>query len=142
MVIGHKRYGQKEGILGNDSNGIIAAAKKNSLKMAARALEINPDAIVETEAETGNTAMHIAVARGNGTMVQFLLQQPRVDITIKNKNGLDPLDLAIRLRHNQGVTDELFRFRAIQLGLDGSDDPEPSSSAPNVVGFKPDKPSP
>lgn len=123
MVLGNKLLPWKRGDLSQDTLSLIEATYANDLNVATFILRNKPDEINYTEDTTGDTALHVAVGRGNLRMVRLLLSQPGVDIAIRNNLGFDALDLAIRLGHQPKIKEMLFRFRAAQLGLDGKSKP-------------------
>ncbi|MGS4884952.1 ankyrin repeat domain-containing protein [Roseibium sp. MB-4] len=117
-----------EELLQDDSAvDIVLGALQNDIDQARQALETDANAIHQTD-QQGLTALHIAAAKGNLTMVQFLLDRPGVNLSLKDNFNRDPLDVAI-LSGNQKVIDALFR--RVQ-GLD-SDGNKPSGPAVKPV---------
>ncbi|WP_316859222.1 ankyrin repeat domain-containing protein [uncultured Cohaesibacter sp.] len=113
---------------------IFEGIKRNNIEDVRKILEREPANINETD-HLGMTALHVAAAKGNLSMVTFLLEQKGVDLTLKDQFDRDPLDLAI-LAGNQRVIDALFWFRQ-GLDTEGND---PNSSFPrknSILGFKP-----
>jgi uncharacterized protein len=51
---------------------------------------------------SGDTGLHVSVARSDATWIRFLLQRG-ADPNIRNKKGLTPLQLATALRFTEGV---------------------------------------
>ncbi|WP_316861074.1 ankyrin repeat domain-containing protein [uncultured Cohaesibacter sp.] len=114
---------------------IIRGAKNNDIAEVQAALKKDWQDINKRDGAFDMTAMHFAAAKGNASMVSFLLEQKAVDVTLKDKWDRDALDVAI-VTGNQEIIDELFRFRQ---GLE-PDDGEPESPAPNnpdIIPFKP-----
>jgi ankyrin repeat protein len=115
---------------------IIRGALNNDMAEVQAALDLDPRAINKQHDFHRYTALHIAAGRGNVTMVEFLLLQPRLRFGIKDRWDRDPLDVAILAGH-PGVTRVLFRFRAEKLGLAGEGNRSPTSPTGNVVSLKP-----
>ena len=61
---------------------------------AEKALKEYPDYINIPYASNGNTPLHVAVWNGYTDIVKLLLEQPGIDLYIKNKDGKTALDLA------------------------------------------------
>jgi ankyrin repeat protein len=77
------------------------------------------------------TALHIAAAYGNVTMVKFLIKQPRLRFGVKDRWDRDPLAIAILAGHPE-VTRVLFHYRASKLGLAGSGKNIPGARRPPI----------
>lgn len=90
---------------------IIRGARNNDISEVRAALELNAEDINKADYAFGLTALHYAAAKGNPSMVDFLLLQNGVDITIKDRWGRDALDAAIDAG-NQDCIDKLFVFRS------------------------------
>ena len=58
----------------------------------------------------GRTALHWAVQLDRLEAVEKLLQQPGIDPTIKNKSGLTPLDMALKLKVMNQFLKVYFKF--------------------------------
>jgi hypothetical protein len=140
MAVRKEKPSQKRGEL-TDIKDIFLAVHENDLSSAFNILRINPHAIAALNWR-GCTPLHVAVEGGNLSMVKLLLAQPAVDATKKDNMGFDPLDVAIRLRHQPLIIDELFRFRATQLGLMGEEEASASQKKTHIYPIKPTKPSP
>lgn len=115
------RKPRAEGALGDRKPSIIVAAFNNSISMAEEAMADDPTSINDRDFE-GRTALHIAVGRGNLSMVRYLLTRADIDTALRDANNRDALDLAILVGHPV-VKDELFRFVAKRLELDGGTAP-------------------
>ncbi|OXT01635.1 hypothetical protein B7H23_01295 [Notoacmeibacter marinus] len=100
---------------------IIRGAMHNDISEVRAALE-NGKNINEQDRIHGLTALHHAAVRGNYSMTTYLLTQAEIDISLKDRWGRDPLDVAI-LTGCQPVIDQMFRFR--ETGE--SEDPETSA---------------
>ena len=61
---------------------------------AEKALKEYPDYINIPYASNGNTPLHVTVWNGYTDIVKLLLEQPGIDLYIKNKDGKTALDLA------------------------------------------------
>ena len=58
------------------------------------ALQEHPEHLNTAYAQNGNTPLHVAALNGQTEIVRFLLEQPGIDKTIKNKDGKTAFDLA------------------------------------------------
>ncbi len=71
---------------------LMLATRKGYIESALSLLlaDADPDIVHK---ESGNTALHMAAKQGNGTLVKMLITF-YANITVKNKSGQTPLDLA------------------------------------------------
>lgn len=103
--------------LGNgdmDPPSIIDAVELNDLDMAAHALRARPDSL--NHLKDGLTPLHLAVSRGNLSMVTYLTNQEGIDLFVKDKLERTPLELALHIGHPK-VKDLLFQRVAEDLDL-------------------------
>ena len=113
-----KRRVQTEDNVHDNPPNLIDAVQKNDLEMARQAIEFDRESINRRGLHR-ETALQIAITQGSASMVQLLLAQPGIDITMKDDWGRDALELAIVVGHPI-IKRDLFAYRARQLGLDGS----------------------
>jgi len=112
---------------------LITAANNNDLEKAKQALADDPLCITEREPGSLLTALHIAILRGNATMISLLLGSTGVDLAVKDRWGRDALDVALLSGHPEAKK-MLFEHRASELGLTG---PQKSQGA-EILTFRPD----
>lgn len=114
---------------------IIRGAKNNDISEVRAALQKNSDDITKQDMVFGLSALHYASAKGNPSMVSFLLEQKGADINLKDRWDRDVLDVAIECG-NQQIIDELFRFRH---GDETDNNPEPNTPTPSgdIIPLKP-----
>lgn len=101
----------KEQVRDRQAPDIILGAKNNDLQEVERAVKYHPENLNAVEQSSGFTALQYAVARGNLEIVSYLLKQNGIEITLADKLGRTPLELAVEVGH-QGVVAELLRARA------------------------------
>ncbi len=84
---------------------MLSLAAKNSKLNCIGTLVENGAKINEQNGKTGNTALHEAVLVGSSCIpaIEALLGQG-ADPKLKNKDGLIPCDLAVKLNHDDIVT--------------------------------------
>ena len=94
---------------------LMRAVNKNFVKTVFNLLLVNSDPNLQFE-ETGETALHMAVANINVLLVKALLAFD-ADPDIKNNSGETPLDIAISIKNDLGLTPDvklalgtLFKF--------------------------------
>jgi ankyrin repeat protein len=91
----------------------------NSLDVVKKLINQGIDINIKDDIQ-GNTALIFAIMNGSIDMVKFLLEQPEIDINIKNNNGWDALSVAhlydqtkieyiLFLRSDLNKSDEDFR---------------------------------
>ena len=114
MMLGFQNVANSAGQLGKDtmstlmhvvdSNGMVTGTLK-VLQLLLECPNIEPNTAAGRE---GNTALHLAARRGNLWAVKILLSVSGIDLSISNRNGMTPMQLA---RHNghSDVADELER---------------------------------
>lgn len=96
---------------------ILKGAYDNDHGEVSAALAESPACINAQSQAEGLTALHIAAALGNQSMVELLLKQPLVDVTVKDRFGRDPLDIAITTGH-PAVIKALFARTSETIGPD------------------------
>ena len=104
-----------------ETPNIIYAAEIGANERIKRALELGEDVNTQ-ELGTGVTPLHAAIANGHLHSVEFLLDQPQIDLNILDKFGRSPVGLAISLA-DDAVIEVLFARTLGEIGLD--DDPAP-----------------
>jgi len=82
------------GNLKERNHSILRGADSNDWEEVKSALLEDPDCINEQDERMGITAMHIAAADGNMTLVKFLLQQPGCRSSMADHSGRMPSHLA------------------------------------------------
>ncbi|XP_011409405.1 PREDICTED: 85/88 kDa calcium-independent phospholipase A2-like, partial [Amphimedon queenslandica] len=97
----------------------MKAVNKDFVKTVFNLLLVNSDPNLQFE-ETGETALHMAVANINILLVKALLAFD-ADPDIKNNNGETPLDIAISIKADLGLTPDiklalgtLFKFGPVE----------------------------
>lgn len=127
--------GKDTGFDGLDPD-IIRGAKNNDISEVRAALKLDWKVINKQDLTFKMSALHYAAARGNSSMVSFLLEQEGLDINLKDRWVRDPLDLAI-LSGNQDIIDDMFKFRHGDKPDDS--DPEPDAPLPSgdIITLKP-----
>ncbi len=113
---------------------IIRGALNNDFAEVGAALQRDPRSVNKQHDFHEYTALHIAAGRGNLSMVELLLKQPRLRWGIRDRWGRDALDVAILAGHS-GVISTLFAYRGDKLGLTGAKSPTARQS--QVIPFKP-----
>lgn len=93
---------------------IIRGATNNDLDEVKRALEADPNCINETEPNVGVTALHIAAFDGNYEMVDFLCDQPCIDIHKEDNLGRSPQWAAYIIGRND-IEMRIMRDMAAEL---------------------------
>ena len=127
-------------ILKTDEPSIIRGAIGADIEEVKKALAKDPACINEVDEHIGVTALHIACFDGNYPLVDFLCDQPGVDISIRDKFGRTPY-LASMALDREDITERLFRDTDQQLDRKQHlDDQTPQ--AENVTHFRPKPPSP
>ena len=101
----------KERVRGRREPNLIRGAKNNDLGEVKRAVHQRRDTLNKVEADTGFSALHYAVARGNLRIVTFLLEQDDIDLRIADIHNREPLDLAVDVGH-QGIVVALLKARS------------------------------
>lgn len=87
----------------SESYNFLKAVKERDGEEATKFLNKPGSVIVNTrDVTSGETALHIAVARRDSTWVQFLLQKG-ANPNLRDKQGMTPLILATQLRFVDGV---------------------------------------
>lgn len=87
----------------SESYNFLKAVKERDGEEATKFLNKPGSVIVNTrDVTSGETALHIAVARRDSTWAQFLLQKG-ANPDIRDKQGITPLILATQLRFIDGV---------------------------------------
>lgn len=104
----------RDRIRGEREPDIIRGAKNNDLDEVQEAYALNRDKLNLSEHATGFTALQYAVARGNLSIVQFLLEQEDIDIQLADNHERTALELAVEVGH-QGIISALLRARAARV---------------------------
>jgi ankyrin repeat protein len=65
----------------------LAAAKGHATIVESILAKIGVDVLNAQTKKTGDTALHLAAKNGHETCVQILLKDPRVNLTLKNRDG-------------------------------------------------------
>ncbi len=73
---------------------LLEAVLSGKLESTRAALAADPTQLNTPYAENGNTPLHVAVWNGYTDIVKLLLEQPGIDLHIKNKAGKTAFDLA------------------------------------------------
>lgn len=97
-----------------DPPSIMEAVEYNDIDMASRALSAKPETL--NHLKDGLTPLHLAVSRGNLSMVEYLTSQEGIDLFLKDKLERTPLELALHIGHPK-VKDLLFQRVAEHLDL-------------------------
>lgn len=74
---------------------IIDGAFSNDINVVRAVLEVDKSCINQVDQIYVVTALHIAVGKGNLSMVDFLISCDGMDLSIKDMHGRDALDMAI-----------------------------------------------
>lgn len=111
------------GNVSDDYKDLFDAVSKNNVDGVKSILSRARDQL--NEVSSVGTPLHLAVGRGNLSMVEYLISQPDLDIFQKDRHGQDALDLAISVGH-PGVRSLLFRTVSDRLGLSGKSSPDRS----------------
>ncbi|PCJ82178.1 MAG: hypothetical protein COA52_20260 [Hyphomicrobiales bacterium] len=127
--------GKDTGFDGLDPD-IIRGAKNNDISEVRAALKIDWKVITKRDLTFKMSALHYAAARGNSSMVSFLLEQKGADINLKDRWGRDPLDVAI-LSGNQDIIDDMFKFRHGEEPDENDPEPEPPLPSGDIITLKP-----
>src|SRR3989338_2332113 len=84
---------------------VLKAVLKLKLPDVASALKKSPDNINSIDETTGDSALHLAVLAAANEIVLLFIQQPGLDVNIRNWNGATPLHKAIPL---ENFRDDIF----------------------------------
>lgn len=98
---------------------LMKAVKMNYIKTAFNLLLYNTDPNLQA-ADTGNTALHLAVENSNVTMVKALLAFD-ASPTIKNHDNETPLEVAVRLK--SGTPDVKLALGMLMFNFNQTDSP-------------------
>ena len=90
---------------------ILNGARFNDLREVQAAVLLRREDLNIIEEQSGFTALHYAVARGNLQIVRFLLSYEETEIHHVDEFGRSSLQLAVEVGH-QGIVSELLKFRA------------------------------
>lgn len=77
-----------------------------------------PSAANDTKDEEGNTALHIAVKKGNMKIAEMLIGMPGIDVNVRNNDQSTPLHLAAEKGDDEMVSvgmtggQSVFRLQA------------------------------
>lgn len=102
---------------------IIIGAENADLAEVRGAIQENQSSVNEQDPDTGLTAMHIAAADSNASIFNELMNQPNLDLEVRDYWGRTAIDLAISAGHEE-LTERLFERRYPQFF--GDDDPYPN----------------
>lgn len=114
---------------------IIRGADNNDFGEVMAALNENADDITKTDANHRMTALHYAAGKGNSSMVDYLLEQPGVDTSLRDVWGRDPLDVAI-IAGNPRCVNALFKHNMDLLDAADAEE-ETKDGSPSVHRLKP-----
>ncbi|MBO4674853.1 MAG: ankyrin repeat domain-containing protein, partial [Elusimicrobiaceae bacterium] len=81
-------------ISSNKITPLLGAIISQDMALVRIALQEHPEHLNTAYAQNGNTPLHVAALNGQTEIVRFLLEQPGIDKTIKNKDGKTAFDLA------------------------------------------------
>lgn len=78
---------------------LLVGASSDDLKLVTEGLK-HPDVDVNDQRSDGNTALHLAIvsAKGKLDVIKFILQQPKIRLSIPNAFGEVPIHVAARRR--------------------------------------------
>lgn len=126
--------------LNEDEPNIIRGATNADLDEIQRALSLNPDCINEVDKNIGVTALHIAAFDGNYDIVDYLCEQPGIDIGIFDKFGRSPY-WAAHIIGRDDIVERIMRDTnaRLKIMLENDDDYDNDD---NVTPFRPKPPSP
>lgn len=111
----NKGPGSRRTVRGEDPL-IVQAAKDNNIAAAQAALLLDPQSINARDRHDHETALHIAIRRGNYSMVAWLVEQDGIELRAPNSDGRDAVELALSSGHPK-IIDMLLRLRAEEVGL-------------------------
>ncbi len=84
----------------------MMAADFENLELLKRLVSLGADLLVQDSC--GDNALHIAVLHNRSDIAQYIMQrEPRTAIA-KNKDGLNPIDLAIKLKKSKELLQALY----------------------------------
>lgn len=122
--------------LNEDEPNIIRGATNADLDEIQRALSLNPDCINEVDNNIGVTALHIAAFDGNYDIVDFLCDQPGIDIAVFDKFGRTAY-WAAHIIGRDDIVERIMRDTNARLKIMLEHDEDD-----NVTPFRPKPPSP
>ena len=99
MAQGHKKSARPDQNEGNVEPNIIRGAYTNNVEEVASALAASPEAIGQLDPETGGTALHVAIYRGNVDIVRFILEHANPDLSARDRLGRDAVHIAVESGH-------------------------------------------
>lgn len=105
-------------------SSIITGAEFNDMEIVKQALLHDPHLVNSRHPRSGVTALHIAAANRNLSMVSFLVEQPGINLTSVDRFGRDALDLAINVGDRR-IIDLLSRMMFPKTAALGVIDPSP-----------------
>ena len=73
---------------------LLGAIITGDMDLVRTALQEHPEHLNTAYVQNGNTPLHVAALNGQTEIVRFLLEQPGIDKTLKNKDGKTAFDLA------------------------------------------------
>ena len=80
--------------LNRPTHSILRGADRNDLAEIETALATDPQCINAKDEHIGVTALHIAAADGNKSLVEFLIKQPACQLDVEDAAGRTPAMLA------------------------------------------------
>jgi len=84
-----------------NENGIMQAARFGHSDMILYLIKLGVN--VNHQSDNGNTALHVAIENMHHRCLQVLVQQPAIDLNIKDCSGYSPLMWTARLRDWRGM---------------------------------------
>lgn len=125
----------------NEDPNIIRGAINSDLNEIKAALVDNPDCINELHHPSGMTALIIAAIDGQYTLVDYLCDQPGIDVSIFDNHGRSAYGVAIALGRYD-IDERIMRDnkRAIETIISKDDTQQTNKTSSNLTHFRPKPP--